>query len=211
MSLYQFVRALVDNVCKVAFRVRVRGKENVPSDGAYVIAPTHRSILDIPFGSFVTRRNVTFLAKKELFEKKWLGKFFLALGGVPVDRGEADRKALRACAAALAAGTPIMVFPEGTRHHGPDIKELFDGASWLATRAGVPIVPVGIAGSEEILSKGKVIPRFKRVAIVIGAPILPATVGVDRPKRAAIAATTATLHTELQAVFDEAQEMLERR
>ncbi|MFN8036107.1 MAG: lysophospholipid acyltransferase family protein [Acidimicrobiia bacterium] len=211
MTFYDVFRAIVVGVCRVAFRVRLRGKEKVPTSGAFVIAPTHRSILDIPFAALVTRRHMTFLAKKELFEKAWMRKLFLSLGGVPVDRGEADRKAVRECADALVAGRPIMVFPEGTRHHGPDIKELFHGTAWLALRAGVPIVPVGIAGSEEILSKGKVIPKFKRVAVVVGDPItVPPNPDGERPQRAAVAATTAQVHTALQAAFDEARSMLSR-
>lgn len=210
MILYQFVRVIVISVCKVVFRVRVRGKDKIPRSGAFILAPSHRSLLDIPFGSFVTRRRTYFLAKKELFERAWLAKIFLALGCIPVDRGEPDRKALRACAAALEAGHPIMVFPEGTRNHGPEIMALFDGTAWLAAKVGVPIVPIGIAGSEEILSKGKVIPKLRRVAVVVGDPIPPPSRDGGRTKRAEIAATTAVLHEQLQAVFTDALAMITR-
>ncbi|HEX2736562.1 MAG TPA: 1-acyl-sn-glycerol-3-phosphate acyltransferase, partial [Acidimicrobiia bacterium] len=70
--VYQLVRVIVTGVCKVAFRVRVRGKNKIPRSGAFILAPSHRSLLDIPFGSFVTRRRTYFLAKKELFERAWL-------------------------------------------------------------------------------------------------------------------------------------------
>lgn len=209
MMFYLFVRAVVLTVCKGLFRVRVRGKEKVPPTGAYVIAPSHRSLLDTPFSTFLTKRRVFFLAKKEIFEKRWMAKVFLALGGIPVDRGEADRKALRACSAALESGEPVAVFPEGTRHHGPEIKELFDGAAWLAAKARVPIVPVGIGGSEEILSKGKIVPRIHRVAMVVGDPIPPPD-DTGPVRRAEVSAITKRLHVALQEVFDEAQAMVAR-
>lgn len=211
MSFQRFARAIVLTLCKGVFRVRVRGREKIPPGGAYVIAPSHRSLLDIPFAAFATKRRLVFMAKKELFEKKWMARLFLALGAIPVERGEADRKALRACSAALAAGVPVMVFPEGTRHHGPEIKELFDGSAWLAAKAGVAIVPVGIGGSEEILASGKVIPRVRRVAVVVGDPIPPPDTEGRPVRRADVAGNTKLLGVALQQVYDEARAMVTRR
>lgn len=206
MRLYRFVRVIVYAVFRLLFRTRMMGTDNVPPEGAYLIVASHRSLLDIPFAAFVTRRRVRFLAKRELFANVLLSKVFRTLGGIPVQRGEADSTALKACVAALADGEPVAIFAEGTRHSGPTIKELYDGAAWMALRAGVPIVPVGIAGSEAILAKGRVLPKFERVAIVIGTPIDPGGSGPSgrSAKRADVTAVTGRLHVALQQAFDEA-------
>ncbi|MEY4251507.1 MAG: hypothetical protein RL691_388, partial [Actinomycetota bacterium] len=67
-----------------------------------------------------------------------------ALGAFPVTRGSADREALKRCIAVLEAGEPLVLFPEGTRQSGPIVQPLFDGAAYVAVKAGVPIIPVGI-------------------------------------------------------------------
>ena len=158
MTFYQFARGIVLSLFKVVFRVRVVGRERVPKQGAYIVAPSHRSILDIPFAAFITGRTVRFLAKDDLFSTPWGRRLFDALGAVEVERGTADRAALRALEDALAAGSPVAVFPEGTRKSGPEIGELYDGAAYLAIKLGVPIVPVGIGGSEHILAQGQALP-----------------------------------------------------
>jgi 1-acyl-sn-glycerol-3-phosphate acyltransferase len=203
MSFYRFARAVVLSVFKAVFRVRVVGRELVPRSGAYIVAPTHRSILDVPFAAFITTRTIRFLAKEELFSTSFGSYMFNALGAVRVERGTADRAALRALEAALAEGSPVAVFPEGTRGSGPRVGSLFDGAAYLALKLGVPIVPVGVGGSEEILAKGKLFPRIRRVAVVVGSPIEPPALD-GRARRAAATKLTDELAAELQRVFTDA-------
>jgi 1-acyl-sn-glycerol-3-phosphate acyltransferase len=204
MMLYRVARAIVLGLCRVLFRVRVSGTENVPPSGAYIVAPTHRSNLDTPFAAFVTRRRIRFMAKQELFKHPVGAKIFTALGGVPVERGSPNaRAALKATQAALRAGEPVAVFPEGTRRNGLEINDLFDGTAYLAVKLGVPIVPVGIGGSEAILASGKKLPRLHRVAVVVGPPVIPPPDATTR-KRSDLAAITAELQVELQRLFDEA-------
>jgi 1-acyl-sn-glycerol-3-phosphate acyltransferase len=203
MTFYRFARAVVLSVFKVLFRVRVVGREQVPRSGAYIVAPTHRSIFDVPFSAFITTRTVRFLAKEELFSTPVGNALFSALGAVRVERGTADRAALRALEAALAEGSPVAVFPEGTRGSGPRVGPLFDGAAYLAVKLGVPIVPVGVGGSEEILAKGKLFPRIRRVAVVVGSPIEPPTLD-GRARRSAATKLTDELAAELQRVFTDA-------
>jgi 1-acyl-sn-glycerol-3-phosphate acyltransferase len=202
VSFYRFVRAVVLSLCKVAFRVRVVGRCNVPRRGVYVLAPSHRSILDIPFAAFATRRRLRFMAKEEIFASRLGRAFFGALGAIRVERGTADRSALRASQAALEDGEPLAVFPEGTRNNGPTLGPLHDGAAYLASKLGVPIIPVGIGGSEEILASGRSIPRIHKVVVVIGEPIVPVTDGTRR--RSAVRALTEELRVRLQGCFDEA-------
>jgi 1-acyl-sn-glycerol-3-phosphate acyltransferase len=204
VTFYQFARGVVLGIFKVVFRVRVVGKERVPKTGAYIVAPSHRSILDIPFAAFVTPRTVRFLAKDDLFSTPLGKRLFDALGAVEVERGTADRGALRELEAVLAAGSPVAVVPEGTRRSGSQVAELFAGAAYLAIKLGVPIIPVGIGGSEHILPKGKLFPRIHRVALSVGEPIWPPALD-GRARRSAALKLTEQLRTELQRCFDDAE------
>jgi len=204
MSFYRFVRAVVLSVFKVLFRVRVHGRKNVPKRGVYIVAPSHRSVFDIPFAAFITRRRIRFMAKRELFSSRFGRWLFNKLGAISVDRTGTDRAALRETQAALGAGEPVGIFPEGTRRNGPALGELYDGVAYMAMKMGVPVLPVGIGGSEEILASGKVIPKLRKVVIVIGEPIPPTpSTGVRR--RSEVQALTDELRTRLQECFDEAR------
>lgn len=201
---YRVARAIILTPLKAIFWVRVRGRSKVPRNGAFVVAPTHRSLMDIFFTGYITRRRIRFMAKQELYQKPFLAWLFTALGGFPVERGSADRSALRAARQALETGEPVAIFPEGTRRRGRDVVDLFDGGAYLATRLGVPIVPVGIGGSEQILPSGKTLPRPHRVGIVVGDPIQSPQHETGRVRRQEVTTTTEKVRGELQACFDEA-------
>ena len=83
-------------------------------------------------------------------------------------RGTPDREALRRCEEAVRAGEPVVLFPEGTRQSGPTVQPLFEGAAFVAARAGVPIVPVGIGGSEWAMPKARSGSRPVKVVMVVG-------------------------------------------
>jgi len=204
MIFWRLVRTVVLALCRVLFRVRIVGREHVPATGAFILAPSHRSILDVPFAVFVTRRRVRFLAKQELFSSRLGALLFPPLGGIPVERGTTDRAALRAADEVLVEGEPLAIFPEGTRRRGPVLGDLFHGAAYLALRRQVPIVPVGIGGSEEILPSGHVVPRPHRVVVVIGEPVEPPA-GATARRRSDVLAVTEATRERLQAVFDEAR------
>ena len=154
------------------------------------------------------------MAKQELFSKSFLAWLFDALGGFPVDRGAADRGAIRSAEHALQGGEPLAVFPEGTRNNGPEIGPLFDGAVYLAAKLSVPIVPVGVGGTEQILASGARHPeapqgrdRRRRSHRPAGppAPTGESTGRRPRVRRHDVADTTAKLRVALQECFDEAQ------
>lgn len=203
---YGIVRGLILLVAKVLGRVRIVGAEKVPTQGPYVLAPVHRSNVDFALASLVTRRPMRYMGKDSIWKSKALGRFVTMLGAFPVHRGSADRDAVGACTDIVVGGGALVMFPEGTRRTGPEIEELFDGTAYVAAKAGVPIVPMGIGGSEAMMPKGAKMLRRSKLVLVVGDPIpAPARTEQGRIPRSAVSAITAELHKELQDLFDEAQ------
>lgn len=204
LAAYAVVRGIAVGFSRFWWRLEVSGTENLPAEGAFILAPVHRSNADSLVVAGLTGRRLRYMGKHTLWKYKALGRVFTALGGFPVRRGAADREALRTCAEVLAGGEPLVVFPEGTRQSGPVVQPLQEGAAYLAARAGVPIVPVGIGGSEDALVKGSKKIRRVRIQVVAGAPLLP-PVSEGRIPRSAVARLSSELRERLQALFDEAQ------
>ncbi|HVM68070.1 MAG TPA: 1-acyl-sn-glycerol-3-phosphate acyltransferase, partial [Acidimicrobiales bacterium] len=202
-AFYGLCRALVEGVARTYWRLSIDGRDRLPSNGAYIVAPVHRSNIDTPLVGCITTRRLRFMGKDSLWKNRASARFFSALGGFPVHRGTVDREALRRCIEVIESGEPLVLFPEGTRQSGPIVHQLFEGAAYVALRTGVPIVPVGIGGSERAMPKGAKTLRPARIAMVIGDPILPPPAG--RGSRRAARELTAELQKKLQEVFDLAQ------
>lgn len=201
--LYGLVRLLVVAFCRFWWRLEVRGAEHLPTTGAFILAPVHRSNADTLVVSVLSRRRMRFMGKHTLWKHRFPSVFLNALGGFPVRRGAADREALRKCAAILEGGEPLVLFPEGTRQSGPRVAELQEGAAYLALRSRVPIIPVGISGSEQAITKGS--KRLHRVRIVVqaGAPIVPEE-RVGRVPRSAVGQLTDRLRGDLEDLLGSA-------
>ncbi len=206
-ALYELVRVLIVVLGRLYFRLRVEGRENIPSDGPFVLAPVHRSNLDFALASAVTRRHLRYMGKSSLWKHKWFGRIISSMGAYPVERGTADREALKITITELNGGYGVVLFPEGTRRTGLVVEDLFEGPAYVASRSGAPIIPVGIGGSERAMGKGVHWPRPRKIRMVVGPPIEPPTPaeGRSRPSRRAIHDTTLELEKELQRLFDEAQ------
>ena len=205
MLFYDTIRFIVGGGSSAAYRARIEGREKLPATGGYILAPSHRSMMDIPFAAWLSRRPLRYMGKASLFEIPVARWFFRRLGGFAVSRDGTDRKALRDSIAMLQAGDVLLVYPEGTRQNGPKIAALQPGAAYLALRAGVPIVPVGLAGTEEIMrTRSSKIPRLRRVVMVVGDPIVSPARDSGVVPREHVDALTQRLHDALQVVFDEA-------
>ena len=202
---YGLIRGILAILCRSYFRLSITGKSNIPKTGAFILAPIHRSNVDTPIASATTRRRLRFMGKDSLFKIKPIASILSTLGGFPVTRGTADLEALKRCLAVLALGEPIVMFPEGTRQFGPTIQPLFDGAAYLAIKAGVPIVPVGIGGTEDVMRKGSKFIYPKKCTVIIGVPLLPPQAQTGRTPRSATSELTAQLKQSLQELFDLAQ------
>ena len=205
LIFYRVVRFITVTVLsQLWFRMTFEGRENIPRSGAYVVAPVHRSNVDTLIVGGLTTRRLRYMGKDSLWETRFFGALFSSLGAFPVHRGSADREALRRCIEVLQGGEPLVIFPEGTRQSGPVIQPLFEGAAYVAAKAGVPIVPVGIGGSEAAMPKGAKMIRPVKVHVVVGRLLQPPG-GEGRAPRAAVHQMTEDLSAELQRLFDRAR------
>jgi 1-acyl-sn-glycerol-3-phosphate acyltransferase len=166
---YWVVRAIVVPFVRFWFRLRVTGREHVPTEGAAIVAPNHKSFFDSFFIAVCTRRHLRFMGKSELFEGR-RGRLLIALGAFPVRRGQSDVDAIETAREILRQGGLLALFPEGTRVRDPD--ELGDpkkGAGRLALEMGTPLVPCAISGTEKLFAGP--FPKPRRVQVAFAAPI----------------------------------------
>lgn len=187
-------------------RIETVGQDKVPVSGPVIIAPTHRSNIDTPLVGATLPRDARFMAKESIFKSPFWTKFLVALGGFPVKRGAFDRESLNNSRDILARGEMLVVYPEGARQEGPRIKPVFEGAVWIAARAGAPIVPVGIGGSHGVMPIGVKLPRPQKVVVVFGDPIYVGDPeSSKRVPRKELEQAALDLRERLQEVFDAAQ------
>jgi 1-acyl-sn-glycerol-3-phosphate acyltransferase len=209
-SAYGAIRGLFFGLAKLYFRLESRGREHMPAHGPFVLAPVHRSNLDFILMSTLTRTRMRYMGKASIWKWSWGGKFVSMLGAFPVHRGSADRAALRTCLQVIENGEPVLIFPEGTRRAGPMIDDLFDGPAYVAVRAGVPIVPVGIGGSDMAMPMGAKFIRPHKIVLLVGEPIIPPVGdGSGRVRRSVVRELTEQLHQALQPLYDEARRLAE--
>lgn len=163
---------------RVLFRPWVEGAENVPEEGAAILASNHLSFSDSFFLPLVVPRPITFLAKSDYFTgpgvKGFFTKmFFAGVGQVPVDRsgGRASEAALRTGLRILEEGSLLGIYPEGTRSPNGTLYRGKTGLARMAMEAKVPILPVAMIGTYEIQPPGQLRPGLRRVGIRIGRPL----------------------------------------
>ncbi len=203
-TFYRVIRAIVVGFCRTYWKVTYEGLENVPKDGPFILAPSHRAYQDTPMVAPVTPRHLRYMAGAGIFKYKLSAMFFQAMGTFPVHRGKVDRETLRTCQELLSNGEAVVIFPEGTRKRGPEIKDLFEGVAYVASRTGAPIVPIGIGGGERGWPKGKKLPRPGRIHVLVGEPLYCEQSGA-RVSRAEVRELNERLHAALQDLFDRAQ------
>jgi 1-acyl-sn-glycerol-3-phosphate acyltransferase len=171
VPLYALVRLLVAPLLRLWFRVRISDAENIPPEGAAIIAPNHKSFLDAFFLAIATRRHVRYMAKTELFRGP-LGWLFPRLGAFPVRRGEADAEAIETARLILEQGGLLVMFPEGTRVEESDaLGSPHHGAGRLALETGASVIPAAISGTGHLWLGP--IPKPHRVQLAFLDPIDP--------------------------------------
>jgi 1-acyl-sn-glycerol-3-phosphate acyltransferase len=182
------LRSVARFIFFLLLNIKLKGRNNVPKNGPYIIASNHLSWTDIPLVPAYLSPQVVYLAKEELFEGKmaWLVRF---LGAIQVKRGEADRQLLRASDDLLKRGKILVIFPEGHRSKTRQMIPANAGIGMIALRAGVPVVPVAISGSEYALKKFR-----PRITITYGEPIILQPKGAKITKDDITASTDLVMH-----------------
>ncbi|AIC94625.1 MULTISPECIES: lysophospholipid acyltransferase family protein [Shouchella] len=190
MKLYRFGQAVCRLVLRTLFKVEIRGKEHIPSEGGVLLCSNHISNFDPPLlGAFI-HRQVRYMAKKELFDKKGIGKLLKGLGAFPVKRGGSDRESLRTALRILKEGDMVGLFPEGTRSKTGEIGNGLAGAGFFAGKSEAYVIPCVIIGPY----------RFrKRVILAYGEPI---DMEAYRQQRVSAQEITDTIMTEIQRLKD---------
>jgi glycerol-3-phosphate dehydrogenase (NAD(P)+) len=148
--VYWPVRAILQPFFHLYFRLSRIGREHVPEDGPLIFAANHRSFLDPFVIGTLLRRPVYYVAKKELFMRRWQAWLLNALGAFPVDRGASDEEMMATARTILARGDCVVIFPEGTRVRPGALGPPRRGVGRLALEAGVPVVPVAVIGTEAV-------------------------------------------------------------
>ncbi|WP_432487440.1 lysophospholipid acyltransferase family protein [Kineococcus sp. SYSU DK018] len=178
MLYWLIKRLLAEPVLTPVLRPWVRGAENVPASGPAILASNHLSVADTVLLPTVLRRRVTFIAKAEMFTAAGVrGRLSAGLlrgvGQLPVDRsgGRASAAAIDAAVEVLGRGEVLGIYPEGTRSPDGRLYRGRTGVARIALRSGAPVLPVAMVGTGELMPRGRLVPRVRRVGVVIGEPL----------------------------------------
>ncbi len=152
------------------FRFVVTGRENIPKKPPYLVIYNHVSILDPPFLLAAWPYRLEAIAASYVFERPIQGQLVRLYGAIPVHKGRPDRAFLNFIVRVLKQGYPVALAPEGTRSHTPGMQRAWTGLAYLAEAAGVPIVPVGLVGTEDETLRRALRLQRPRVEVRIGRP-----------------------------------------
>ena len=167
--VYWLVRAIVQPVFHLYFRLSRIGREHVPESGGVIFCSNHRSFLDPFVIGTITRRPIYYVAKEELFRHRLVAWLLSSLGAFPVRRGAGDRDMMATAKAILARGDSVLVFAEGTRIRPGALGRPKRGVGRLALETGAPVVPVAVIGTEAVRRGWRIRPH--KVRIRIGRPL----------------------------------------
>lgn len=162
MNLYKLGKWICAVILYPLYRIKIIGKHNIPKDGPVIICSNHISNFDPPVVGITSSRNIYFMAKEELFEKRLIGGILKRVHAFPIKRGMRDRNALRKGLDILKNNNALGLFPEGSRQKSGEIGKGLAGAGFFALRSEAEIVPCAIIGPYR---------KFKRLKVVYGEPI----------------------------------------
>lgn len=166
---YAAITGLMKLLLLLLARWEVTGKEHVPKKGPLLIVANHLSLVDPPLLAASVPRAIHFMAKRELFTSFWSRLPVQAYGAFPVQRRGISKEGLARAQKLLAGGHALGAFPEGRRSRSARLQDADAGAALLALRAGVMVLPVGIAGTERLRTLRGWLSR-PRLQVNIGAP-----------------------------------------
>ena len=169
---------IVGPIVKAVFRPWIVGRRNIPASGAAILASNHLSVSDSIFLPIMIDRPMSFLAKSDYFTGKglkgWATRVFMkGTGQIPIDRtgGKASEASLNTGLQVLGRGDLLGIYPEGTRSPDGKLYRGRTGLARMALEAKVPVIPVVMVGTDDVMPIGRTIPRVGRVGMVIGEPL----------------------------------------
>ena len=195
--LYGFLRFVFRLIFYILFRARVYGRENIPAEGAVILAANHASNIDPPLMASLIDRPVSYMAKIELFENPIFGAAIRRCHAFPVKRGESDRGAIKAAVTVLKEERVLGLFPEGTRSKTGELQKAEAGVALIAAMTGAPIVPVAILNTHRIFANGGLLPQLR---IMYGQPI---SFQGDRKSKEALDAFSAEIMAHIARMKEE--------
>jgi 1-acyl-sn-glycerol-3-phosphate acyltransferase len=167
-------------------RVDIQGLHHVPAEGAYLIAINHVSLFEAPFVLAFWPVAPEAAGAADLWNRPGQSTLARLYGGIPINRGQYDRQVVEVMLAAINAGHPLLLAPEGRRSHTPGMRRGLPGLAYLIDRANVPVVPVGISGATDDFLSRALHGERPSISMHIGAPLrLPAITGKGAQRRAA--------------------------
>lgn len=172
---YSFARFISRLIQPMLFKVRVYGMENVPEEGGFIFAANHESYIDPFIMGTISPRKIHFVARESLFRNPVFGWIISHCGAFPVRRDSADMRSIKSALSFLKAGRGMLIFPEGTRFRQDGQRPIQAGVALLASKAQVPVLPVYIANSAQVLPPGAKWFRHETVDIYIGKPMIVGT------------------------------------
>jgi len=171
---YQLVSKLfVLPIYKFVFRGHLKGIENIPQKNAFIMVSNHGSLLDPPLLGHALGRNISFMAKAELFKIPLLGFIIKACGAYPVKRGIVDKNTIRTACKKLSNNNSIGIFIDGTRQKNGRVNRPKQGAALLAFKNQKLLLPVAIVNSHRLIRFKFFIPLFSKIVIKVGKPVQP--------------------------------------
>ena len=172
--IYELVSKLfVFPIYKFAFKGHLIGRDNIPQKDAFIMVSNHGSLLDPPLLGHALGRNISFMAKAELFKIPFLGFIIKACGAYPVKRGIADKNTIKIACEKLSNDHCIGIFIDGTRQKNGRVNKPKQGAALLAFKNQKLLLPVAIVNSHRLIRFKFCIPLFSKIVIKVGKPIQP--------------------------------------
>jgi len=172
--VYKFVSLFfVLPIYKFIFRGYLIGKENIPQKGSFIMVSNHGSLLDPPLLGHALGRNISFMAKAELFKIPILGFIIKSCGAYPVKRGIVDKNTIKTACEKLSNDNCIGIFIDGTRQKNGRVNKPKQGAALLAFKNQKLLLPVAIVNSHRLIRFKFFIPLFSKIVIKVGKPVQP--------------------------------------
>ncbi len=173
---YEIAAGLLAVFCKIFFRLRLFGRENIPKKGAFILAANHQSYLDPVLCGATLHRQMHYLARESLFSNRFFAGLISSVNTLPLKQAEGDLTTVRKVIELLKAGNGVCLFPEGTRTNDGRIEPFKPGLGLLCRRGNAAIIPAVIDGAFECWPRHKRMFSFGSVWIQIGQPITAAQV-----------------------------------